>query len=348
MRLGEENERLGSKSSDEPGRRLGMVRQVLRLCLSGERVVTLPCLGDLILRPSVLDGDADWLANVRGVSWELTSIECAGLKATLEVERGFALHIVNTLTGCGAALASGPLSRIERGLLQGALAGLVARLHLPPEVRVSVEAPAPTRDALVIQVLLTLGVLSGRAWVCASTDFLLRYLEVESVSEGDDSRAVRLELGRTHVPCSDLNAVDSGDLVVFEEVRAFSMDGGWPVQLRRGDASVPASLSPEGALVLARAVDSEDKSACATLVDGKGRLGEVWPVGEKAGARDEIVAELGCLQFPALVAYLRGESMHVERARRILLRRDGVAWAEGELLAFEGALAVRITRQSAG
>ena len=348
MRLGEETENLGSGARDELRRHLAMVRQILRVWLPGEIAVTLPCLGDLILRTSVLAGDAAWLSSVQGSSCESTQIECAGSKGTLAVERGFALHIVNTLVGCESALASGPLSRIERGLLHGALVGLAGRLHLPPEVRVSVGAPAPAAEALVIEVSMVLGEVSGRAWMCASLEFLSRYLEVESAGSSVDSQAVRIELGRTRVPRSDLNAAQSGDLVVFDEVRALSEEEAWTVHLRHGDSSLPASLCLDGALVFARENVLGRQAEVPTWADGP-----VLPVdgprfGEKAKAQDDLAAEIGCISPAALAAYLRGLPMNLERAHRILLRRNGMAWAEGDLLAFENAMAVRITRLVAG
>jgi flagellar motor switch/type III secretory pathway protein FliN len=69
--------------------------------------------------------------------------------------------------------------------------------------------------------------------------------------------------------------------------------------------------------------------------------------GSKQGPCADVTAEIGGLRGVSLGALLGEVPLDLRRSDPILLRVDDVPWAEGELTAIDGALAVRITRMMA-
>jgi hypothetical protein len=318
----------------------------MRVCLWGKIAVELPGLGELFLRPLVLDKNAAWLSNLHR-SCEVARLECAGAGAVLFVESGFARHTVNAILGCEPAVAARPLSRIERGLLHGGLAALSARLGFLPALRAG-EPPALDSDALLIEVSIGLREVLGRAWLCASIEFLAEMLSAQAPTSEALVAKVAMELGRTHLTVSELAEANEGDLVVFDGVPALSAHDPWPVQIRGGEATVTASLRPDGVLVVAGDGVADQELGITTKAEGRlGRRSGPQDCVE-ANANAEVAAEIGLLHGAALAALLRGQPHDFGRSHPILMRRNGTAWAEGSILAVDNALAVRIRRKLAG
>jgi flagellar motor switch/type III secretory pathway protein FliN len=282
------------------------------------------------------------------VAW----VECAGTGALVVVESAFALHTVNAILGSEPVAMVRPLSRIERGLLHGALAALSARLGLLPGVRVCAgEATTPTPDGLVIEVRLCLHDVLGRAWVCAPIEFLARMLTSLAPMLDASQTQVAIELGRTSLLLSELADADEGDVLVFDGVAALSEEAAWPVQIRRGEAVAPALMRPDGVLVVAGGVAQNGDLGTITKVEARAvRSGlKSGPLDDaSANSGVEVAAEIGRLQGAELVELLRGEAPDIDRRHPLLLRRNGTAWAEGELLASDDSLAVRIKRKLGG
>jgi hypothetical protein len=243
--------------------------------------------------------------------------------------------------------AAAPLSRIERGILQGVLMALSTHLCLPPEARLCADGrQASLLDPMPIAVSLRLRGVSGRAWVCASEDFLTKCLTLESPELAQAE--VQVELACTSVPVSEMAAAKEGDAVVFDGATALSATAPWPVQIRRGKTAIPASLHPDGTLAIAsEAFDSAVKAErsswrAPTLSDsGAGAAKKAFCV--------KMTAEIARLRRAALARIILGKNpLHIDRSDPILLRVDETPWAEGEVVAIEGELAVRITRRLAG
>lgn len=323
-----------------------LVRQVMRVCLPRERAVELTGLGTLILRPAVHAIDADRLSHIRR-SCEEALIECAGTSALLLVEGAFALGAVNAILGCQSATAARSLSRIERGILHGLLATLSARLGLSSTVRVCPEdRRTAMSDSIVIEISLRLREATGRAWLCATDEFLARMLTTQSMSVGCSSTAVCLDLGRTRVPVSELADAREGDAVVFDGVAALVAEDPWPVHFRLGDCSAPASLRSDG-VVVGEGTDGRDCGA-STKVEQRATIPLARPdavVGDPGG---EVTAVLARLDGVALVGLLGGAPLAQGRGQSVLLRLEDAPWAEGEIFAVDGEFAVRITRKLAG
>jgi hypothetical protein len=320
----------------------------MRVCLSGRIAVELPGLGELVFQSVVLDKNAAWLSNLHR-SCEVARLECAGAGAVLFVESEFARHTVNVILGCEPAVAARPLSRIERGLLHGGLAALSARLGFLPALRVCAgEPPALGSDALLIEVSIGLREVLGHAWLCASIEFLAEILTARAPTSEALVAKFTLELGRTNLTVSELAEANEGDLVVFDGVPALSEYDPWPLQIRRGEAAVTASLRPDGVLVVAG--EDVGYQEPGITIKAEGRLGRRFGPHERveANANVEVAAEIGSLHGAALAALLRGLPHDFGRSHPILMRRNGTAWAEGAILAVDNALAVRIRRKLAG
>lgn len=331
--------------------RRALVCRALRFCLPEQRSIDLPGLGALHLRPGVRDFEANttWIADVRR-SCEEVAIECAGSPALLLIDTGFALHAVNAILGCERLAAGGPLSRIERGILLGALAALSAHLCLSPNVRLSEnEDQSPPACPIVVEISLRLRGVAGRAWLCASEEFLNQ--NIREPLPGSSRAALRLELGCTGIVRSDLATSEVGDAVVFDEVAALSATEPWPVQVRRGREGMPASLLADGTLVLASGDDDGSRSGVTTQAERFSRRPSgsfaVAAGGSKQGPCADVTAEIGGLRGVPLGALLGEVPLHQRRSDPVLLRADDVLWAEGEIAAIDGALVVRITRMLA-
>jgi hypothetical protein len=311
-----------------------LVRQVVQGCLPGELTIALPGLGELVIRPAVLDGDAAWLWNSRRSCAEVP-IACAGVHARLLVENGFALHTANALLGRGPSIAAGTLSRIERGLLHGVLAALSARLGLLVMVGACAEdLPAPNSESMVIETSVRLRGGLGRAWLCASAEFLAKILATRMPTWKESSAMVCLELGRTRVPASQLAAANPGDVVVFDEVVALPAADPWPVGIRIGSAVFPGSLRPDGVLA------SQDGHDLGSVTRAERRPApapgySATPSPVATENCEQIVAEIGRFHGDSLASLLGGNPIEGGRGDSTVLRR-------------EGEFAVRITRKLAG
>jgi hypothetical protein len=339
--MGEQGDHFGGEPRRNVRGRAALVRQVMRGCLPGELAIELPGLGELILRPVVSESDAVWLWQSRR-SCEVVPLECAGGEAHLLIERGFAMHSVNAMLGCAPVCAAGSLSRIERGLLHGILAVLSARLGLPLTVGVcSEERQAPGPDSVVVEFSVGLRGGAGRAWLCAPEEFMAQIL---AASE----RLTCLELGRTRVPLSQLAEAKAGDVVVFDETAALPAADPWPICIRGRGAVVAASLRPDGILA---DVDADDLGIVTRAdrrparIPAQSDAAKPPPASTEPAA--EISAELGRFHGPLLARLLCGAPLDGGRDRPILLRLADAPWAEGEIVAFDVALAARITRKLA-
>ena len=183
--------------------------------------------------------------------------------------------------------------------------------------------------------------------MCASDAFLAKILTTHAHRPGQVQTKVFLELGRTWLPASELAGANEGDVVVFDGVAALPLLDPWPANIHRGDVVIPVSLRADG--VVAAAVsggDARDRRRTTTFEQGPVRSSSgLAPM--KAEACAEIAAEIGRLGSAMLASLLCGVPLDEGRGDAILLRRSGATWAEGEILAVDGELAVRITRKLA-
>ncbi len=350
MRAGEGSEQVMSESNFAGRRRKALLRQVTRVCLPHEKTVELAGLGSVILRPSLPQKGPVGLSRIRQ-SCEEALIECADTSALLLIEHAFALDAVNAILGYGLAMAARSLSRIERGLLHGLLASLCTRLGFSPSVRVGPQdRQLPISDPVVIEIALQMGQAAGHAWLCATDEFLANILTAQATTPVRSLSVLRLELGRTRVPAAGLADAREGDVVVFDGVAALSAEEAWSIHIRRGDDATPASLLPDGIVVVEDADEREGGTTTKVERRAMRPLAPSDPATADAGT--EVAAEIACLDGNTLGELLGGAPREggrwKGRCRSVLLRLADVPWAEGEILAVDGEFAVRITRKLAG
>jgi hypothetical protein len=158
----------------------------------------------------------------------------------------------------------------------------------------------------------------------------------------------QVELACTSVPVSEMAAAKEGDAVVFDGATALSATTAWPVQIRRRKIALPANLHPDGTLAIASgASDSAVKAERSS-----------WRAPTLSDSAAGVAKKTSCVEITAEIARLRGatlariilekQPLDGGRSDPILLRVDETPWAEGEVVAIEGDLAVRITRRLAG
>ena len=344
--MGKQSEPSGSEPRRDLRGCAALVHQLVRGFLPSGLTVDLSGLGNLVLRPVVVETDVAWMGRLhRGC--EGVRLECAGTEALLLVEKGFALHIVNALLGHAPAISDGPLSRIERGLFHGVLAVLSARFGLLSTVCAE-ERQTPDSASIVIEAFVELRGRAGRAWLCASAEFLAHMLATQALASKKPLAMLCLELARTLVPAAQLAAAKAGDGLVFDEVAALPAADPWPIRIRNGGAVVLASLRPDGILA------SRDVDDLGIVTQAERRSARIPTPSDPAkfspGSTDtvEIVAELGRFQGVSLARLLGGAPLDWVRGNPILLRLADTLWAEGEITAHDDAFAVRITRKLAG
>jgi hypothetical protein len=319
----------------------------------GEIRLALPRLGPLTMRPALL-GPAEATTRVEEFRQpsEAIVLECRGVAGLLFVETRFALGLVNAALGISEPLVSGPLSRIERGILEGVLAAVIGQLDfgpglLLPEAR-DVEVPP---DPRAIEILADLHGQRGRAMVCGSEEFLVETWNSWCERPGAGRRTACLEIARTRVPVAQLATAEAGDTVVFDEEPCFSPTEPWPVRIRCGDLDLSARWHPDGALSFDEVVDLGDCEARTASDRGAGHaaFGPLAAYGEGENRPcTEVVATIAPIDARALAGLVRGVLEGTSRTQPILLKVGASPWAEGELVDLGGSPGVRITRKSAG
>jgi hypothetical protein len=332
----------GAESTREEATRAAAKHLIAQLCLPVETVVRLPGAGDVVVRPRFLDRTACAAFWDGGrPAGEEVAIECAGQPGLLVIENRLAVRLVNAILGLSTPAFVGPLSRVERGVLAGTLATVLAKLELAPGIRLGkeeVEGPPP--GSLVIALSVGLRGERGRAWLTTSDEFLERVWATREPSH--KAIAPWLELAVTRVPGSEMAGAEHGDRVVFDETAALSLAGEWSVRVRWGGNVVPARWLADGLVVSGESVASAAAGDAATRPERRAaaHAGPAAAVAEEA-VSVEMSAGVAC---PAIDAAGRAPLI-VRRGEQVLLRADDRPWAYGDVAEIDGAFAVTITRK---
>jgi hypothetical protein len=303
-------------------RRPGAAEHLLRVLLPPKVAIELAGLGRLDLEIACVDKES----TATGIDELAPACESFSLWAgtgRLLIDRSLSRRLVDKVIGAAATPLLLPLSRIERGVLGGLVAGSAAKLGLP--LAVGLEAGADFEEARVmtcIRMRASLAGLAGEAWMYAPAAGIEGCLKVLGPSVG-----VAMELAQTWLPKGEALGASAGDLVVFDETAAYSPASSWPLQLRCGERRLPVLLDEEGGL----------RGGASTVSK------QAWPArlaGGMARAEEQVflTAEIGRLEESS------ERTSKSPRGDGILLYLDEQAWAEGTLASYDGRLAVRITR----
>lgn len=254
-------------------------------------------------------------------------LSAAGTRAVLWVEKGLARVVVDAILHRGEGLVWQPLSRIERGLLQGAAAAFASFLGVPPVLQLAEpDTERVTPIALVVRVRIFS--LEGRAWLCMSQGFA-RWLLRERA--GDTT--LKIELGSTKVPRSEWSSAQPGDAVVFDAQSPLVDAEAWTVRLRAGGRSASAQWFADGRLeVLQLSPRMPETRVERTSATGNDMPREMIEITAEA-ARPVATVVAGFTPRPAPL-----------RTAMVTLVAQGRTWAEGSIVTVDGCLAVQLTK----
>lgn len=322
--------------------RSAAMRLILELCLPGRVALRLAGVGDVVVRPQLLEQVsvmAAWDA-VRSVG-ETVVLECAGQRGLLVFGARLAAGLVNGILGLGMPPFAGPLCRIERGVLEGVIACFIAESAWAPGIRLcEPTVEQATSEMLMISASVESRGESSRAWLAASPAFF------ESAWANLAHRllpvAPCLELAATSVPRSEMALAVAGDKVVFDETAGFAQDVPWPVRVRWGGKVVPARWLANGRVVAV--ADGFPEPSRDHVVTRDERPAAVRSVTASA-VGDAMVEVRACLEWPAFDTN-GGLLLFVPRDKPVVLTAGDQSWASGAIVECDGAFAVEITRRS--
>jgi hypothetical protein len=308
-------------------RRPGAAPWLARLALPDQVVLDLGSEKTrLVLRPTCtgMANTADLLAKL-APTCEAFALASVG-PGLLLVERSLAGHMLSAVARLPLFASDTPLSRIERGVVGGLAAALLAKLGLSVGIQVEKAAAPPARSEVVcIRTLVGLPSVEGQAWLCATVDGMEGWWRMSRVSLAP--MILRLELARTRLPRTEVMAAACGDLVVFDEIAALSASSTWALALCLGGRRVHVRLDPEGAVLAGEATDTTRRIRAPS---NAGATGEAV----------EITAEIAWSGDSAADALPR------PRGSGVLMSVGESDWAEGALAEHDGRLAVRLTRMT--
>ena len=318
---------------------VSLLALVMRAALPPRTTVTVPVLGDVTIsvegRQLRSEQAEDLALGCHGIVLSLS-----GAGAVLWVEKGLARLAVDTLLGrqpspfigCGGQ----ELSRIERGLLQGAAAAIAMAIGLSPAIGLGPVAERSSAGPVVVRTRVELAGTTGHAWLCSSDDFAKQVLRSEMIG-----LELAVELSRTVVARAEIASAAVNDTVVFDETAAVGACDCWPVGLRVGNELARAELLPDGKLMV---VDSGYAPEEATKVERRhGRSATEQASGGAEGT--EIVAEIARFAGSQLADLI--DQPVLRHSTGVTLRIADARWAEGNITAIDGCLAVRLTKRSA-
>ncbi len=340
-----------NRPESDPAMQASYLRLLLQLFLPEYHSIPIPRFGPLVVRVTLADAVDAQTQAVWG-ECEALDLDGPGCPGQLLIDRSLALCWVHRVVGLAPPLTLGPLSRIERGIMEGVSAVVASYLGLDISLRLySGTGPRAIPHPITLAFLVECDGLFGRAWLRASPELIEQIWA--SWARGTKT-ALRMELARTDVPCSDLAGAGEGDLVVFEGTAPLSAGQPWPLRICMGARALPARLLPDGAIVVEgdQSAESRDSGLASSPLSSPaaaGSRGEDLPCA--AGVEvvhDAVVAvEIGNpeLQGKALLRLLQGEALCLPRTRDVHLTCREATWAEGIITEIDGALAVQITRR---
>ncbi len=305
---------------------------VMRAALPPSTTVTVPVLGDVTVSVEDRQFRSEQAANLElGCHGILLSL--SGASAVLWVEKGLVRLVVDTLLGRQPSLGGGGqgLSRIERGLWQGASAAIAMAIGLPPTVGLGAVAERSAPGSVVVRTRVEIAGMSGRAWLCSTDEFAKQVLRADMIEA-----ELAVELSRTVVAGAALASASFKDAVVFDETAAVGSCDCWPVGLRVGNRLARGELLPDGRLTL---VDSEHAPEETTKVERRRSYSDT----EREAGGAEIVAEIARFAGAQLADLI--DQPVIPRATRVTLRMADALWAEGNITAIDGCLAVCLTKR---
>ena len=283
-------------------------------------------------------------------------IDRDGRAGSAAIDRWLALAIVAATLGMPAPITLRRLGPVERGVLGGHLAALLARWGQPIAIDLGDSGRAEGGASLTVVVVRAEAAgAAGTVRIHAPAEWLaLGKTPVPARLDGRRATELRaaaerlatvacVELAVTTLRLAELGGARAGDAVVFDGV-AWPGEGELPVALRIGDQSARARLRADGRLALAGRFQAVVKGMGAMTDDRDQADGDSAEV--LAAAPIEIVAEVGRIVLRGDQVLGLGEGSVLSLGRpgtTVDLVIGGRTWARGELVNIDGELGVRIT-----
>jgi flagellar motor switch/type III secretory pathway protein FliN len=322
-----------------------------RAGLPEEIVVPLKRLGAV----SVRAGAVSFVPPVEGAGIGF-ALEVRGERGRLVVDQALALRLVAAVLGLPAPMALRPLGRAERGTLAAIVVAFLEAVRADASIRIGLEDAGPLagRDTLAVELHVILPDLAGAARLELPARLLGRPGTPRLLA---DPRAlsprVIVELARTPLAGAAFASAEAGDTLVFDGVAPAPETAAWPVQILLGATACAGELQPDGNLRRRGPIDRNEREIPMSSEDANITAPvPALPLSEEAGrvlagVPVEVVAEVGrfTVRGDELVGLLEGGVLALgpRRPAEVLLRVGGRPWAQGELVAVDDALAVRIT-----
>src|SRR5512138_1440406 len=161
---------MASEAGDADARDVGASAADLwgRLCLPAQTRVGLP-LGELVIRPRLTRRATPGRPLERRTAMdEVVPLEVEQHPGVLLVESRMALGLVHAVLGLPWPTLAGPLTRIERGVLEGTVATALASLGFAGRIRLCGRDQAqPPTGAFTVEV--SLSIRGNDGWACLMT-----------------------------------------------------------------------------------------------------------------------------------------------------------------------------------
>lgn len=302
------------------------------------------------------------LASVLAPTLVAVALERPGARVAIELEPGVALALVDRVLGGEGVAPPGPA--LPSAIEQGVLAFVGARAaHGSGFVLVDV---VTTREGLSAwlgedtcawwSLGVSLGARASRArlWVPARTLASLgRPSRALRASLGDVGVLLRARVGRARLPAAEVAALETGDVILPDELLAERVGEAprWSeARLVARTGATVVELVREGDAWCVRAVRGAHGAGSATIVEdamSEAELVRTDELAEIAEVPVELAIELGRIELRVreLAALVPGRviSARIPVGREVELRAGDRVVATGELVDIDGELGVRIT-----
>lgn len=243
----------------------------------------------------------------------------AGREGRISLSSSLARQIVDATLGGAAPLSARRFSGGQRGLLAGFLAAALDRIGVDVSLALGSSPPMDVPRAAVEVVGEK---IAGR---------LILEVPPEWFDPTGPSIEAALELASTSLSSDEASALEPGDVVVFDGVKALApSDARWTAALAVCGHAAPVSIAIDGGLRLEGSFERRGRE-------------DTCEVDTSDGA---VVAELGRPMLGRWDVFTLGEGATLvsrPRSRSVALRCGDQLVAEGELLAVGGDLAVQVT-----
>jgi type III secretion system YscQ/HrcQ family protein len=302
-----------------------------------------------------------WLGVTAAIAPDESQAACVlsreGREGRLVLEGIVALQVVAAVMGLPAFRVVRPLGAWERGILAGAVAGVLAATRSGVAVRLR-SGSGPGAGLVRVEIAVELGSLSTRASLDVPEDWIPLPSSAAVAAAAVDQGLIvvmSVRIARTTLDAADWARAASGDAVVFDDYPPIDGGAAYPVEIVCGGYRAVAALKFDGRLEVRRDFAQDvtpepparpattRRDSMPTMPDDD--MGPSLTV--LASAPIEVIAEIGRVEIRAdeLLGLRPGSVLALGALgpRSVELRAGGRLWARGEMVNVDGQLGVRLS-----